>query len=109
PDAAVREQAALLLGDVGATDAWPAMEAREATEDSPAVREAIVRAAGLFRDERLVPFVAKRGGERGMRRTASFALARIRTPEALAVLTRWHDEAIASNEPSPARLIEYLT
>src|SRR5205814_8831665 len=109
PDPAVREQAALLAGDALALGAWPALQAREAKEDSVAVREAIVRAAGLFRDPHLVPWVAQRGSERAMRRTASFALARIRTPEALTVLARWRDESVAAGEPAPARLVEYLT
>ena len=107
-DPAVREQAALLAGDVGATEVWPTLEAREATESSVAVREAIVRAAGLFRDPRLVSWIAKRADERALRRTASFALARIRTPAAGAELARRGREAEAAGDPAFARLAEYL-
>jgi hypothetical protein len=109
-DAVVRERAAVLLGDVLATAALPRVLARFACEDDPAVREALVRAAGLLGDETTVPWVVERGADPALFRAACYALARIRTPAAIGRLTAWRERAAAAvpRDEVTVRLVDYL-
>jgi hypothetical protein len=109
-DPAVRERAAVLLGDVGARDAWPRLRARLAGEAELVVRVAIVRAAGLLGDDSDVAWVVARGSEPGLRPPAAMALARLRTAEALETLAAWRRQALEAAVPDVefARQLQYL-
>ena len=110
PEAPVRERAAVLLADGGATRALPRMLARFEAESDPAVREAIVRAAGMLGDGTTVPWVAARGDDAATFSAACFALARLRTPEAIERLTTWRERAAAAvpRDEATVRLVDYL-
>lgn len=109
-DPTLRERAAVLLGDVGATEAWPTLREAFGTERSPEVREALVRAAGLLGDARTVPWVVARLEEAPLRTSALMALARLRTPAALGILADRQQEALSASPPdeATARLLSYL-
>ncbi len=109
-DPALRERAAVLLGDVGAVDAWPTLRAAFGTERTPEVREALLRAAGMLGDARTVPWVVARLEDLPLRTSALMALARLRTPAALAVLADRQQEALSASPPdeATARLLSYL-
>src|SRR5207244_336898 len=66
--------------------------------------------SGLLGDDRDVPWVVARGETATLRRAASFALARIRTPAALDALRTWAKEAAAlsTRDPAAARMYDYL-
>jgi hypothetical protein len=109
-DAAVRERAAVLLGDLGDPAALAPLLHSFPRETDPGVREALVRAAGCLGDDATVAWAVQRLVEPALRRAALFALARIRTASALAAL----DEVVAAEtaKPSPdgatIRLVAYL-
>ncbi|MBL9086552.1 MAG: HEAT repeat domain-containing protein [Planctomycetia bacterium] len=107
---AVRERAAVLLGDVGARDAATPLRERYAEEPDGAVREAIVRAVGLLGDDGDVAWLEARLETPTLVRPVAFALARVRTPAALAALERIGATARAATPPDEAlpRLVEYL-
>lgn len=109
-DPALRERAAVLLGDVGAVDAWPALRGAFETEKTPEVREALVRAAGMLGDARTVPWVVARLEDAPLTTSALMALARLRTPAALAVLADRQQAALTASPPdeASARLLSYL-
>lgn len=107
---AVRERAAVLLGDVGAREAATPLRDRYAEEPDAAVREAIVRAVGLLGDDGDVAWLEARLETPALVRPVAFALARVRTPAALAALDRIGAAARATTPPDEAlpRLVEYL-
>jgi HEAT repeat protein len=113
--AAVRERAAVLLGDVRAVGAVAPLLAAFPAETDTGVRVAIVRAIGLTGDDRHVPWLAERfqdaaTGDAHLERPALFALARIRTSAALAALGAERERVLglASPDRGVARLIDYL-
>lgn len=109
PSAAMRERAAVLLGDVGDRAAATPLRARFEDEAEAGVREAIVRAIGTLGDDGDVTWLVARAESPPLRRAVAFALARIRTVAARAAL----DGLVAPREgvvPPEAllRLVEYL-
>jgi hypothetical protein len=110
PHEAVRERAAVLLGDSQALETLPALLAHFDAERCIAVREGIVRAAGLLGGESEVPWLVAAGREPALRAPACYALARIRSEAALARLSAWKEEALAADpkDESLARLVDYL-
>lgn len=107
---AVRERAAVLLGDVGARDAATPLRDRFAEEPDPAVREAIVRAVGLLGDDGDVAWLEARADTPSLVKPVAFALARVRTPGALEALDRLAARGAAGSPPEEGlpRLVEYL-
>jgi hypothetical protein len=99
-DAAVRIAAAEALATAGSPErAGPALLARAKEDRDPAVRAAAIEALGLLRDARAVaPLHDLVRTEPLLGRAAAFALARIRTPEALEVLRSLRAEAAAGGE-----------
>ena len=110
PSGAVRERAAVLLADVGADADWPQLRAAFDTEKATAVREALVRAAGFVGTAADVAWVMRVAVGVELRRARCFALARLRTPEALAALAAEGDAAHSATPPDTAiaTLVDYL-
>jgi len=80
--AVVREAAVVAAARAGVLE--PAVAHLLATEPVPTVRRSIVRALGLLASERSIPSLGALAGNAGpLGREACFALARIRTPDAV--------------------------
>lgn len=107
---AVRERAAVLLGDVGAREAATPLRDRFAEEPDAAVREAIVRAVGILGDDGDVAWLEARLDTPSLRKPVAFAFARVRTPAALAALDRLAVPGATGTPPEEGlpRLVEYL-
>jgi hypothetical protein len=106
----VRERAAFLLGDLRSADGVRLLRERFAAEPDAAVREAIVRAVGLYGDAGSVPWLAERSREPATLRPALYALARVGGAEAGAALAAAREAALACETPDRtiATLVDYL-
>jgi hypothetical protein len=109
-DAEVREQVVDLLGEGGWSDALEPVRALYATEPSVEVQRAVVRAVGRLGGGAAVPWLEDRTRSLRVQREALFALARIRTPEALSALRRFRDRAAVSShgDKDVTALVDYL-
>jgi hypothetical protein len=110
PSPRVRERAAVLAGDVAPERALSALLDRFASEEDPAVREAIVRAVGLARGFESVPWLVERERHDATRRAALYALARVGGPDADAALAAARVAALSRVPPdrASASLVDYL-
>jgi hypothetical protein len=97
------------LAEGGYLKQLPAIRMLYAFESDAAVRRAIVYATGRLGGSDDVPWLAKRALALSVQREALFALARIRTQEALEVLARLETELVGSgaSHDIPA-LVNYL-
>ncbi len=86
--AAVRAHVLRTLGERGPATALPRIRALYAMESDPEVQQAIVRAVGMLGGPEDVPWLARRAANLRIHREVLFALARIRTAEALGILDR---------------------
>ncbi len=110
PATAVRERAAVLLADIGADAEWPTLRTAFDAEKEPSVREALLRASGFLGTAADVDWVLRVSVGTELRRARCFALARLRTPAALAALALEGETAGAATPPdtTTASLVEYL-
>jgi len=106
---ATRERAAVLLADLGVASAWPRLREAFAVEREPVVREALLRAAGFLGEPTDVEFVRSAQGA-PLLRGRCFALARLRTPAALAALAAEREAARAATpcDEATVALVDYL-
>lgn len=107
---AVRERAAVLLGDLGVESAWPALRAAYDAEAEASVREALVRAAGYLGGPDDVAWIVSHVRGDTLRRARCFAFARLRTSDAMGALRAEGEAARAATPPDEAvgALADYL-
>jgi hypothetical protein len=105
-EAPVREAAVAAAGQLGVASLEARLASMLATETSRAVRLTLVIALGHLRSKTAVPTLAALAREGGTySREASFALARVRTDEALAALRRIRGE---TRDVERAELLDFL-
>ncbi len=108
--APVRRDVVDRLAEGGWSGAVNAVRGLYAQESDPTVQRAVVTAVGRLGGASEVPWLAARTHSLRVQREALFALARIGTPEARAVLERFREEARRSDhgDKDVTALVDYL-
>ena len=106
PDPAVREAGAAAVGQLDVAELEPRMASLLTSEPSLQVRRTVVTALGYLRSTASVPTLALLAGpDSAFAREALFALARIRSPDALA---RLEELRLGARDPERRSTIEFL-